>query len=330
MKNTLEIFNLEFPQYIKELKIGDYSFKRVETYEQAFNNMMHLISSSWGEFAITPKIGSHQITATVTIPNNEKKSILPWERESTQLDDILLLLTLFTDRNVFKKDREDEDNDVIIWDHRIRHYGWQLCCSIKYESMRKNRIDDTLKTEDEIESIELIYDSYDQVDIWFEKSINRILETISSKEWQTKYEWWYFLFLFVAWIQRQIIETSFITCRTIWEHIFAIKNRQRLDNASIEKMSGDQKISFILNEFFLKDINDKSRDNIKKLVKTRNRIIHFWKKSSEIDFKEMGMFIRLTEQLIAIILWLSPSNIFNSFEQLNDFLNTKKSLNKLN
>ena len=38
----------------------------------------------------------------------------------------------------------------------------------------------------------------------------------------------------------------------------------------------------------------------------------------------MEMFIRLTEQLIAIILELSPSNIFNSFEDLDNFLSEKK------
>ena len=92
-------------------------------------------------------------------------------------------------------------------------------------------------------------------------------------------------------------------------------------------MSGDKKIAFILNKYFLKNIDDNARKNIQKINKTRNRLIHFGKKTEQVDYKEMKMFIRLTEQLIAIIFELSPSNIFNSFEMLDIFL--KKVAKKL-
>ena len=39
---TIQIFNLEFPPYIEELKIGDYVFKRSENYKEAFDGMMCL------------------------------------------------------------------------------------------------------------------------------------------------------------------------------------------------------------------------------------------------------------------------------------------------
>lgn len=146
------------------------------------------------------------------------------------------------------------------------------------------------------------------------------MATISSKEWQEEYEGGYFLFLFRSAIQRQIRETSFILCWTIWEHIFAIKNRKWLDNSTMEQMSGDKKIAFILNQHFLKKIDEKARKNIQRISKTRNRLIHFGIKTDQVDLKEMDMFIRLTEQLMAIILGLSPSNLFNSFEDLDSFL----------
>ena len=179
-----------------------------------------------------------------------------------------------------------------------------------------------IKTEKEMKGITVF--NYHKINIGFENTINKVLHLISSKKWQDKYEGGYFLFLFKSAIQRQIIETSFISCWTIWEHIFAIKNRKWLDNTAIDQMSGDKKISFILNEYFLKNINDTARKNIQKINKTRNRLIHFGKKTEQIDYKEMEMFIRLTEQLIAIILELSPSNIFNSFEDLDNFLSEKK------
>lgn len=316
-KKILSIFNLEFPSYIEELKIGDYIFKRVENYKEAFNNMMCLVDSSGREFDTQIKVGSHQITATVEISQKEKKCVLPFENKKlTQFDDILFLLTIFTDRNVFKKDWKD-NNKEIISDHRIHQYGGQLRCSIQYELRWKNINTGKLKTEAEIKGIPIF--DYHQIEIGFENTLNKVLNLISSKKWQDEYEGGYFLFLFRSATQRQIIEIVFISCWTIWEHIFAIKNRKWLDNGAIEQMSGDRKIAFILNEYFLKNIDNTARKNIKKINKTRNRIIHFGKKTKQVDYKEMEMFIRLTEQLIAIILELSPSNIFNSFEGIDIF-----------
>jgi len=319
----LQIFNLEFEPYIEELKIGSYIFKRVKNYKEAFEGMMCLVNSSSSEFNTQIKVGSHQITATVEIPPKEKKCILPFgDKKLTRLDDILFLLTIFTDRNVFKKDWEDNENIAIISDHRIHQYGGQLACSIKYESRWKDINTGELKTEAEMKNIPVF--DYHQINIGFENTINKVLDLILSPKWQNEYEGGYFLFLFKSAMQRQIIETAFISCWTIWEHIFAIRNRKWLDNIAIEQMSGDKKIAFILNEYFLKNIDDTARKNIQKISKTRNRLIHFGKKTEQIDYKEMEMFIRLTEQLIAIILELSPSNIFNSFEALDSFLTCKK------
>ena len=319
----LQIFNLKFPPYITELKIGGYIFKRTENYKEAFNGLMHLVNSSGSEFNTLIQTGSHQITATVEIPQKEKKCVLPFENDKlTQIDDILFLLTIFDKRNVFKKDWEDSENIAITSDHRIHQYGGQLVCSIQYESRWKDTKTGEIKTEKEMKGITVF--NYHKINIGFENTINKVLHLISSKKWQDKSEGGYLLFLFKSAIQRQIIETSFISCWTIWEHIFAIKNRKWLDNTAIDQMSGDKKISFILNEYFLKNINDTARKNIQKINKTRNRLIHFGKKTEQIDYKEMEMFIRLTEQLIAIILELSPSNIFNSFEDLDNFLSEKK------
>lgn len=319
----IKIFNLEFPPYIMELKIGDYIFKRVENYKEAFGGMMCLVNSFGSEFNTQIKVGSHQITAIVEIPQKERKCALPFGNDKlTQIDDILFLLTIFDDRNVFKKDWEDSEKIAIISDHRIHQYGGQLACSIQYESRWKDINTGELKTEAEMKDIPIF--DYHQINIGFENTINKVLDLISSKKWKDEYEGGYFLFLFKSAVQRQIVETSFISCWTIWEHIFAIKNRKWLDNTAIEQMSGDKKIAFILNQYFLKNIDDTARKNIQKINKTRNRLIHFGKKTEQIDYKEMEMFIRLTEQLIAIILKLSPSNIFNSFESLDNFLSGKK------
>ena len=320
---TIEIFNLQFPPYVEEFKIGNYSIKRIGTYREAFNGMMHLVDSSGSEFKTQMQVGSHQITATVELPKKETSSVLPFASKLTQLDDILFLLTLFTDRNVFKKDWESSANNVVISDHRIHQYGGQLRCSLIYETRWKHKQTGILKNEKEMTGVPVF--NYYPINIGFENTLNRVLDLISSKKWQNDYEGGYFLFLFRSATQRQIIETSFISCWTIWEHIFAIKNRTWLDNKEIEQMSGDKKICFILKEYFLKNIDQTARKNIQKINKTRNRLVHFGKKTEQTDYTEMEMFIRLTEQLVAITLDLSPSNIFNSFEGLDSFLkNCKK------
>lgn len=322
MSKIIEIFNLEFPPYIDELNIGDYTFKRVEKYKEAFDGMMHLVCSMGSEFNTEVQTGSHQITATVEIPQKQKKSILLWERKDmTQLDDVLFLLTIFTGRNVFKKDWEDKKGMAIMADHRMHHWGAQLHLSLEHESVFKHRDTGELKTLEELKGQPRY--AYNQVNIGFEKNINKVLKTIASKRWQDEYEGGYFLFLFRSAVQRQIQESSFIACWTIWEHIFAIKNRKWLDDKSIVQMGGDKKIAFILNHYFLKKLDSTSRKNIQRINQTRNRLIHFGIKTKQIDYEEIQMFIRLTEQLMAIILELSPSNVFNSFEKLESFLKEK-------
>lgn len=319
---ALQIFNLEFPSYIDEITIGAYVFKRVDNYPEAFGGMMHLVNSMGSEFNTKVQTGSHQITASVELPKKEKKCVLPWvDKNLTQLDDILFLLTIFTGRNVFKKNWQDKDDIAIIQDHRMHHYGGQLHLSLSHDWLFKNKETGELKTEKEMDKTPIF--DWNQINVGFEKDLNQVLKTISSKKWQTEYEGGYFLFLFRSAIQRQIIETSFISCWTIWEHIFAIKNRKWLDNRAIEQMSGDKKIAFILNQYFLKAIDESARKNIQRINKTRNRLVHFGIKTDQVDTKEMEMFIRLTEQLIAVVLELSPSNVFNSFEKLDSFLKGK-------
>lgn len=324
MAKTLQIYNLQFPPYVDEIKIGDYLFKRASNYEEAFNGMMCLVESYGSEFNTKLTVGTNQITATVELPKKEKKASLPFgDKKLKQLDDILFLLTILTDYNVFKKDWKENKNTIVIQDHRIHHYGGQLALSLSHDWVFKNRDTGEIKTESQIGK-EPIFD-WEKINIGFEKSLNTVLKTISSNEWQNEYNGGYFLFLFKSAIQRQIIETSFILCWTIWEHIFALKNKKWLDDTSIEQMSGDKKIAYILNTYFFKDIDGVGWKNIKRINKTRNRLIHFGIKTDEVDFEEMGMFVRLTEQLIAIILKLSPSNVFNSFESLDKFLKKTKS-----
>lgn len=315
----LSIYNLEFPPYIEELNIGDYKFKRVSNYEESFGKLMHLVNSSGSESATKVQTGSHQITATVEIPDSETSAVLPWaDKDAKQLLDVLLLLTIFTGRNVFIKEWEEDEGVAIIQDHRQHQWGGQLILSIEYESMWKHRDAGILYSEQDIKGKQVF--DYNQVNVGFEKSLNKILNLISTKKWQEKYSNGYFLFLYKDAVQRQILEKSFLSCWTIWEQIFSLENNGWLPNEDILKIGGDRKIAYILNKYFGINIDENGRRNIRRITKSRNKLVHFGKKMENVSTQEKEMFVRLTEQLIAIILGLAPSNAFNSFERLDDFL----------
>lgn len=322
----VEIYNLEFPAYVDELTIGVYKFRRVDNYAEAFSRLQNFVRSFGSEFPTVENTGEHQITAIVEIPDEEPAPVLPWQIEDaakrTQLQDVLLLLTIFTGRNVFEKNWDGDG--AITADHRIHQWGGQLHLSIGewkgtfFKNKKTSEIVD-LPTQPDA----LLLD-YVPVNLEYEKDFNKILELISTEKWQKEFDGGYFLFLFRQAVQRQIIETSFLLCWTIWEHLFAIHNNSWLDEDSIQKMSGDKKIAFILNKYFLKKIDKKEADMIAKLKNSRNRVVHFGKKTEKVSYQDFEMFIRLTEQLVAIILNLKPSNAFNSTEKLEKFLSDEK------
>ena len=116
-----------------------------------------------------------------------------------------------------------------------------------------------------------------------------------------------------------IIETSFILCWTIWEHLFALHN-VNLNDKEIHIISGYDKIKYIAKEYnVVKDLSSKT-NRIKKLCECRNRIIHVGKFPEDNKKKDASLtnynlnsyenevekFIYATEALIAKTLNLKP------------------------
>lgn len=316
----LPVYNLEFPEYVNELNIVGYKFKRVKEYAKTFAELQHRINVIGCEFPIIPNTGTHQITASVELPEKESLCILPWEKNSnfTKLQDVLLFLTIFSGRNVFALN-PGEEKYPLRPDPREHFYGGQFRLSV-INNVRWRHKDTGEIVSDEKMNGHFIGD-YLHFDNGLEITINKVLETIASKEWQKEFNGGYFLFLFRQAMKQSDIEPAFILCWTIWEHLFTLHNRNWLDNTSIEQISGDKKISFILNNYFHIDINDKARKEIKRITRARNRLIHFGIRPDDFDLKEMELVIRLTEQLISTTLKLQPSNAFNSFEKINGLFN---------
>ncbi len=311
------VYNLEFRPHVNQMQIGDYLFARVPEYENRVKNLQQLVDIHDGEFHLAPTTGTHQITATVQIPEKEKVAALDWGHNNpTQLNDILLSLTLFTGRNVFEIDNKDKDKPVIT-DQRTFNYGGSLECALNYESEFFDQ--DSGRVLDKSEANYMTYPMMVQRDVSLEKGVNAVLATISTSEWQAKYDKGYFLFLYRQALQRAIIETNFILCWTIWEHLFALHKRDELSETELMN-SKLKKIEFIFETYFQEQLTDKSKLEIERVKRARNRLVHFGKKPENVDFKEMEFFIRTTDCLAAKTLNLTPSNLFNTEEKRKEFL----------
>lgn len=299
------IYNLEFPYYCNEITIFQYLFVRDRDYPKKLNQLQQL-GGAFSEFKISPNTGKHAVTGFVNLPIPEPTATLEWSGElNTALMDILLLLSLFTGREVFAGEPETEGfgpEAVITRDPRVYKWGGILRASPVFKA-----------NSDEPYSC----------NIGFENTINRVYELIRSQKWQQKYRGGYFLFLARQAFQQQILESAFIQCWTIWEHLFAILNQSWLSSQKIRTLSSTEKIAFLLVNFaFTNEVDSRSAKRIESLAEIRNRLIHFGRFPERGDVHDNALFfIRLTEFLITTILELTPSNVFNTIEKLETFLN---------
>jgi len=305
-----QVYNLEFRSWCPEMTIFGYRFGRVDDYASKVARLQHLIPVT-SEFAVDANNGEHAITAYVDIPEREESAILEWrDSGTTALNDIVLLLSLFTGRNVFAVDNEhlNDTHNVILADPRIYQWGGVLGVSIPYRK----------------QPIEPEPYSYN---IGFEEGLNQIYSLIRSTTWQRKYHKGYFLFLARQAFHHQTLESAFIQCWTIWEHLFTILNDKWLSDEEIRRLRSFHKVAFLLVEYALEgEINELSRKRIKSLADIRNRLVHFGRfPEQSLVHEDAELFIRLTEFIIAKILGLSPSNLFNTMERLEEFLNQRQS-----
>jgi hypothetical protein len=300
------IYNLEFPSWCPEITILGYRFSRVEDYQDRVIRLQYL-NTSFSEFRVPANTGEHAITAYVDTPDHEEDAVLEWgDDDSTALTDILLLLSIFTQRDVFAVEINDSQDEtgVITADPRSYQGGGILRCSIPYRGQPTGE------------------EPY-RYDIGFQDGLNQIYTLIRSEEWQRNYRRGYFLFLARMAFRRQPLEAAFIQCWTIWEHLFAILNQSWLSEREIRSLSASEKISYLLVRYALRDeITEAEHRRVNALARIRNRLVHFGRFPNHGSVhNDAILFTRLTEFIIARILDLSPSNVLNTLEGLEDFLN---------
>lgn len=292
------IYNLIFPDYVETLELGNYTFRRVPDYREVYLKMQHKVDITGTEISVKPTTGSHQITATVETTKPEVGSVLQWAKKETQITDVLFILTLFNGRHVFCWEEAMDHGGIIVADHREFENGGDLRLSMDPEEVH-----------DHDKNGWYLHSRW----IGFEKTINRVLNTIGSEAWQKKFKGGYFLFIYRASLQRQIIESSFILCWTVWTHIYTILNPRNLSESELRVVNERDKIAFILESYFGAKVES---HHLTRMVRARNRVVHFGRIPDDFDIQEMRVFVRATDFLIAKILdlnahgfWTTPDAI---------------------
>jgi hypothetical protein len=289
------VYNFIFPRGCRELTIHGYVFKRVAEYKERVQTLQHLISV-YSEFDRPINTGTHAVTAEVTFPLKEKKPVLEWgDNKATALDDILLLFSIFTLRDVFAVSEPIEKGEAAITADS-REYFFGIRTAIQYEGAEDKH--------------------GNKYDIGFQKGVQRVYSMMRTAKWQKEYGGGRFLLLFRSACKRQILETSFIVCWTIWEILFTLHNQSWLSEEQIIRLPASEKISYILTRYRIKAALDGTdRKGIKRFVKMRNAMVHAGRFADETALHDAALFVRVTAIIVAEILGLSASDVLGSQTQ---------------
>lgn len=304
MSRILDVYNLEFEWPDRPMRIASYEFVPAKDYEARFSKLQHLVTVHKHTGTIKACTGGHVVTGQVMLPLKEKRAALGWGHENpTELNDILLLLSLFTGRKVFTL-REGEEGPIVA-DPRQFHYGGSLGLSLG--------------------QVERRFDWGSDYSLDLSRGVSKVNKTIRSRDWRSRYGSGHFLFLFVAACHRQIIESSFLLSWTIWEHLFRLHNQHWLSRENLKRLAVEEKVAFILTEYQVTNVlKEKERKRLSQLAKIRHALVHDGIFPNRESAQAADVFVRVTEYVIAKTLGLSPSEVFSPRERLDRFLNNQQ------
>lgn len=307
MAKTLNIYNLKFEWPDEKMVIEPYVFTPAEGYRGRYLRLQHLVDVGGGYCGSTKAVtGEHQVTGSVLLPDGGPPAALGWGYPNpTALDDILLLLSIFTGRKVFALDPAEAEGPIIA-DPRKFHYGGGVALSL-------GKVRRTCE------------DGFDEYALDLAMGTSRILGLIRSTSWRSTYRDGRFLFTFAAACPRQILETSFLLCWTTWEHLFALHHASTMTQREIENTPAKKKIADILTRYVLrKSVPATHERKLGELVRTRNSLVHNGNFPTPHAEEVADIFIRLTEMVIARVLGLTPSTVFSADERFECFLDERQ------
>lgn len=292
---TRQVYNLEFPAWCREMAIHGYRFVRVREYEERLALLQHT-SGSGIEFSVVASPGRHAVASCVENPASEEKSVLPWsDRENrTALDDILLLLSIFSRRDVFAVEDACAGEAEGLWtaDPRLHIGGGILRSSMPYR--------------EQVAGDGHVYD------IGFEEGVGEVYSLIRSASWQRKYGHGYVLFLALHAFKCSLLEAAIAQCWTMWEHLFSLHSRGELPHEEVDRTGGGAKIAFLLDGCDLAE-QVSEHGTVERLSQLTDMIVRSGRIPEDGSAqRDALLFLRLTEVLLAKILGLSPPNVLGT------------------
>jgi hypothetical protein len=318
-----DVYNLVFPPWCDSISAGGYCFSRVPDYRDRYLALQHRVGGH-GEFYVQSTFGSHQVTAQVQCTEIEAESILfPNYPSHTSLDDLLLLLSLFTQRHVFtlwghekeaqhaKRLRVIPPGAILTADCRQFFRGGIANASIEYEKKEGGT------------------GSHGYYDGSLETTLRSTMSLISKPEWQAQFGRGSFLLIYREVIASERLETAFTLAWAMWEHLFSVQNRTWLDKKT--RVTSREKILYVAYKVLGIDDSMPMRKRIDDLVQARNSLVHFGaipqdNNAESFSHREsLSLFLELSEMVIVQALRLgSPSNMFNTIERLDGWLAEKR------
>lgn len=309
-----EVYNLVFPDYVNEMEIAEYKFKRIKCYPKRLQQLQHRPPVyPFQEFSIEENPGKNSITSVVIIPKEDKDSVLPWKYKGKALKDVLLLLSLFSQREVFISEL---GKGICIANPNVFEWGHVLSANIP----KTNKFVDN-------ENIEFKN---------IEQCINEVYSHIRSRDWLEKYGNGFFLLLTKSAFSTRLLEPSFILCWTIWEHLYSILKRNKKIVNKIGN-GGAKKIASLMFHYKLGEKNTCEKA-ANEFYATRKSLVHFGKfmeteingnpklnpklyyyegcgnnyakRPNDKSINDAMLFIYLTEILVSKILNLDNKDIF--------------------
>jgi len=287
-----DVYNLVFPDYVKEMEIAGYRFRRVVEYEKRYKELDHKIGEILSkEIIVNPQSGIHSITAKVRVPEIEDIAVISWSDEArtmTALDDILLLLSFFTGRDVFTTYNEDwyvfTDPRCYMWEDNLRRY------------------------------LDQNYASYDKLRLQY--GVESVYSVIKTQEWREQYSNGIFLIWLREALRGSMAESKYIFCWIIWEHIFMLLEKREdfkeITN-NLKMRMGKEKYAkkitplLVYYEFMTID-DDFLKTYTEKISDARNELVHEGrlKKLDKENIDYLKLFALNTIDLVTKILDIHP------------------------
>jgi hypothetical protein len=299
------VYNLEFPSWCDRLDVGPCEFTRTPDYRGAVLSLQHNVTFT-AEFEVRASPGTHQVTAQVAVCGDPGGSVFRDNSEgATALDDVLLLLSLLTGREVFAStsDLGVEQHRLLVADARPFAGGGLLRVGIPYEPVPGGTG---------------LHGSYDG---GFQQDLQRMYDLTRTARWRNDYGHGHYLGLALDAFRQQPLRARFVLSWALWEHLFALRHRWMSDNA-IQRMSSEEKIAFMFHEYILLEngIDEKTRMAIRRLARMRNRLMHYgFFPDDELATGHAVLFLELTEFVVARTLGIATANILDTRERLAAF-----------